>query len=134
MRFDRRLIPGETTSSALAQVDEVLEELRINEGVKTTRGEPWLQLPPIEMPEDHPLVKLAERGSSVSRGHSHGVPYCTDANVLTGQAGIPSVVIGPGSIDQAHAPVEWVETDEIHQAAGLYVNILRSAGKLTRET
>ena len=80
------------------------------------------------MPEDHPLVRLTEQGTSAARGSAHGVPYCTDANVLTGEAGIPSVVIGPGSIDQAHAPVEWVDTSEIHQAVDLYANILRSAG------
>ena len=128
VRFDRRLVPGETPAAALAQVDEVLEELRRKEGVQTTRSEPWLHLPPVEMPEDHPLVRLTEQGTSAARGSAHGVPYCTDANVLTGEAGIPSVVIGPGSIDQAHAPVEWVDTSEIHQAVDLYANILRSAG------
>jgi acetylornithine deacetylase/succinyl-diaminopimelate desuccinylase-like protein len=45
--------------------------------------------------------------------------------VLTGLAHVPSVVVGPGSIDQAHAPVEWVEVHEIEAAVSLYTSIAR---------
>ena len=37
-----------------------------------------------------------------------GVPFGSDASKLSRQ-GIPSLVFGPGSIDQAHAAVEFVE-------------------------
>jgi len=134
VRFDRRLTPGETTQSALAEVDAVVEGLGTSHGVRATRAEPWLLLPSVEMRNDHPLVSVAEAAcAEVLRAPapSSGVSYCTDANVLTGYGRIPSVVVGPGSIDQAHAPMEWVDVEQVRQAVPFYMAIAqRAAGGL----
>ena len=45
-----------------------------------------------------------------------GVPFGTDAAAIA-RAGVPSVVFGPGSIDQAHTADEWVPLAEVEQAA-----------------
>ena len=45
-----------------------------------------------------------------------GVPYGTDASTIA-DAGIPSVVFGPGDIGKAHTSDEWVPLDEVEQAA-----------------
>jgi acetylornithine deacetylase/succinyl-diaminopimelate desuccinylase-like protein len=47
------------------------------------------------------------------------VPYGSDASKLA-RAGVPSIVFGPGSIDQAHAAIEFVDCDEVHQAYQFY--------------
>lgn len=128
--FDRRLTPSETPGAALAEVDEVLSELQTRHGIEATRRTPWLALPAVEMPADHALVGIAESSSASVLGVSaaaSGVPYCTDANVLTGQRYLPSVVIGPGSIDQAHAPVEWVDVEEVRQAVSVYTAMARAS-------
>jgi acetylornithine deacetylase len=44
------------------------------------------------------------------------VPYGTDASALA-DAGIPSVVFGPGDIAQAHTCDEWVSLAEVEQAS-----------------
>ncbi len=41
------------------------------------------------------------------RNHTISVPYATEAGRFQ-QAGIPTVVCGPGSIDQAHQPDEYI--------------------------
>lgn len=134
VRFDRRLTPGETPASALEEVDAVVTALGASHGLVADRRDPWLLLPSVEMTPGHPLVTLAEAACSDALGEpvrSSGVPYCTDANVLTGQGQIPSIVLGPGSIDQAHAPVEWVDAEEIRRAVPLYASIAhRAAGGL----
>jgi acetylornithine deacetylase len=43
------------------------------------------------------------------------VSYATEAGSFQ-QAGLPTVVCGPGSIDQAHAPDEYIELSQL--AAG----------------
>ncbi len=48
-----------------------------------------------------------------------GVPFSSDASKLSRQ-GVPSVVIGPGSIDQAHAAVEFVDVAEVERAYEFY--------------
>lgn len=130
VRFDRRLTPGETLEQALQEVDGIVEALRTEHGVDATRESPWLRLPAVEMPDGHPLVGVAERACAEVLGQqspASGVPYCTDANILTGHGSIPAVVVGPGSIDQAHAPVEWVEVGEVRQAVDVYLSIVYGA-------
>ncbi|MFC6050981.1 M20/M25/M40 family metallo-hydrolase, partial [Methylobacterium hispanicum] len=46
-------------------------------------------------------LRLAQRNRTVS------VPYATEAGRFQA-AGIPTVVCGPGSIDQAHQPDEFI--------------------------
>ncbi|HLV02044.1 MAG TPA: M20/M25/M40 family metallo-hydrolase, partial [Acidobacteriota bacterium] len=52
-----------------------------------------------------------------------GVPYGTDASKLS-RAGIPSIVLGPGCIDQAHSAVEFVSLEQVAQAAQIYLHIM----------
>ena len=40
------------------------------------------------------------------------VPYATEAGHFQ-QAGVPTVVCGPGRIDQAHQPDEYIEIEQI---------------------
>jgi acetylornithine deacetylase len=47
------------------------------------------------------------------------VPFGSDASKLS-RAGIPTIVFGPGSIDQAHAADEWVELAQVEQACDFY--------------
>ncbi len=46
------------------------------------------------------------------------VAYGTEAGLFVWQGGIPSVVIGPGSIDQAHAADEYVEIAQLERCIG----------------
>ena len=48
-----------------------------------------------------------------------GVPYGTHASRFA-RAGVPSVVLGPGDIAQAHTKDEWIEISQLEQAAEIY--------------
>jgi acetylornithine deacetylase len=123
---DRRIAPGEDPEAALAELDALLDVLRAR-GDDLTREDPEIEHPPVETPADHPLVALAESvvgaelGRAVTAG---GVPYGTDASCLSGIGGIPCVILGPGSIDQAHTDDEWVPADEVVAAARIYESIV----------
>tara|TARA_B100000700_G_scaffold58936_2_gene63960 strand:+ start:16422 stop:17618 length:1197 start_codon:yes stop_codon:yes gene_type:complete len=65
-----------------------------------------------------------------SSGHSGqriGVPYGTDAQAFSLHQ-IPTVVFGPGSIDQAHTKDEWIELEQLTAAAELYYQLLANFG------
>jgi len=49
-------------------------------------------------------------------------PYGTDASKLA-RAGIPSIVLGPGDIAQAHTDDEWVSLAEVATAAEVYARL-----------
>jgi acetylornithine deacetylase len=48
---------------------------------------------------------------------THTVSYCTEAGLFQ-RAGIPAVVCGPGSIEQAHKPDEFIAVSELRKCEG----------------
>lgn len=51
------------------------------------------------------------------------LPYWTEASMMSG-AGINAVVYGPGNLDQAHRPNEYVEIDQLLAAQRRYADVL----------
>jgi len=43
-------------------------------------------------------------------------------------AGVPSVVFGPGSIQQAHTKDEWIEISQLERAADVYYRFAAAGG------
>ncbi len=70
-----------------------------------------LEYPALDMPPEHSLVTLAKR---LAGRNSHGkVSFGTEAGLFVSIADIPTVIIGPGSIVEAHKPDEFVELSEL---------------------
>ena len=60
--------------------------------------------------EDDPVIRLAK--SLTGTNETRKVGFGTEAGYFQ-RAGIPTVVCGPGHIDQAHQPDEFVEIDQV---------------------
>tara|TARA_Y100000588_G_C14275972_1_gene934362 strand:+ start:291 stop:1481 length:1191 start_codon:yes stop_codon:yes gene_type:complete len=54
-------------------------------------------------------------GESVTNNHTGKVSYATEAGLFQA-VGIPAVVCGPGSIEQAHGPNEYISLDQLSRA------------------
>ena len=67
--------------------------------------------PEKDSPAEHLALHLAGANST------HAVSYCTEAGLFQ-QIGIPAVICGPGSIEQAHKPDEWIEISELRKCEG----------------
>jgi acetylornithine deacetylase len=52
------------------------------------------------------------------------VPFGTDASTIS-LAGVPSVVFGPGSIDQAHTADEWLDVEQLRLASEVLYRFVR---------
>jgi acetylornithine deacetylase len=70
-------------------------------------------LPALETPVDHPAVTMAKR--LAGRNDHAKVAYGTEASLFQEMVGIPSVVVGPGDIDQAHKPDEWILISDLEK-------------------
>jgi acetylornithine deacetylase/succinyl-diaminopimelate desuccinylase-like protein len=57
-----------------------------------------------------------------------GAPWFSDAAHLS-QAGIPSICLGPGSIDQAHTKDEFIEISALEQGQAFFSQFIRSLAK-----
>ncbi len=59
-----------------------------------------------------------------NRNHTISVPYATEAGRFQA-AGIPTVVCGPGSIDQAHQPDEFITLDALKDGEAFLRRLIR---------
>src|SRR5262249_37025386 len=70
-------------------------------------------LPPLETAPDADITRLAKQ---LAQRNDHGkVAYGTEASLFQENGGIPSIVVGPGDIDQAHKPDEFIEIAELER-------------------
>ena len=76
---------------------------------------------PFEQAADCELVRVAEKLS----GHrAQAVAFATEAPFLQ-RLGMETIVMGPGSIDRAHQPDEYLELDQIEPCIALLTNCIR---------
>jgi acetylornithine deacetylase len=122
IEIDRRLLPGERGPAVLAHYQGLLDELKATHPTFDAMMEPpmildeALETAADSKPAQVASAVLAEMGLDGTLG---GVPFGSDASKLSRQ-GIPSLIIGPGSIDQAHAAVEFVDIAEVERALAFY--------------
>ena len=122
IEIDRRLLPNEDVANVLNQYQQLLDRLRINNPTFNVRMEPPMLVDGcLDTPIDCDAARLSsqlltELGLS---GQLGGVPFGSDASKLS-KAGIPSLIIGPGNIDQAHAAVEFVDLGQVAAAHEFY--------------
>lgn len=133
---DRRLLPGETGEDARAEVQAAVASLQLDAAELGVRTELLMEIPSFEVPPGHDLVSAARRASLDAGAPEQPVAGWTaacDGGYLMRDAGIPSIVLGPGSVvDQAHRPDESVPVAELELAARAYaLAAVRMSGHLT---
>jgi acetylornithine deacetylase len=112
-----RVLPGMRSQDLLARVQTVLEEALPGEAVECeVQGDS----PPFLVDEDRPVWQAVS--GEVGQKESHSVAYATDAGWLS-TAGFDCVIFGPGSIETAHRPNEWLPIDQF-RAAGRHLDHL----------
>ena len=72
-------------------------------------------IPPLTPGEDNPAEALVRR--LTGQNQAGAVAFGTEAGQFQ-EAGIPSVVCGPGSVDQAHQPNEFVAVSQLDECEG----------------
>ena len=125
---DRRLLPGATLESTLAEVEAKVRavgdpDLRYEIDVEVF-GEAS------ELDAGHPFAALVGRCVAEAAGRQPqviGMPFTTDARFVRNDAGVPAVVCGPGGIAQAHVHDEWVAVDRLVDAAAAFATLYATA-------
>jgi acetylornithine deacetylase len=126
IEIDRRLLPGETKETVWKEFEGLLTNLCAHDSELEVEMEPpTIEDRGLETEAFERIVQVASKISQELMGHSRivGVPYGSDASKLA-EAGIPSIILGPGNIDQAHAADEYVELDQVALAAEFYARTI----------
>jgi len=95
-----------------------------NKDMDINISEPNIYTIPMNTDINQKIVKISMASCDRILGKSimKGVDFGCDASSFTA-AGIPSVVLGPGNILQAHTKDEFVSLKEVCQAAEVYSQI-----------
>ena len=124
IEVDRRLVSGEDPAEARKHVADYLQQHPVID-FEVYHGSPWLIKPALS-PEgsEVAVARLGAAIDAVLGGHRvESVAYGTDASSLA-EAGIPSVVFGPGDIAKAHTADEWVDLSEVEQASDILYRMI----------
>lgn len=127
LRFDYRYLPSERGLWVYEDFRHLAETLPERlPGIGVAVEPPFCDSFAMDVPEEHAVVRLM---GEVCAAHGLdatpiGVPFGSDATKMV-DAGVPTIVFGPGSIDQAHALDEYVEVSQVVAAARMLVDLAR---------
>ena len=118
--LDVRLLPGQSPEEMRS-----LMHRRVEAAVSDPGRLSWQHLfeglCAFETAADTPLVQVAERLT----GHaSAAVDFATEAPFLSGM-GMQTIVLGPGDIDQAHQPDEFLDSGRIAPMIGVVQGLIK---------
>lgn len=119
---------GENSDSVRNQFEQTLKNL--------AEADPWLynhppeimwsggQYDSAEIPVDHQLVRLLEQSVLDLTGKTpeiEGATYGSDLRLFINMGGFPALLFGPGDVNIAHMPDEFVDVQDIILAARAYI-------------
>jgi succinyl-diaminopimelate desuccinylase len=122
IEVDRRTLPGETKEEVLAEIEAVLDGVRDEVPDLKARIEEFGWGEASESPQGTTVIDLLReaRAAVGVEASEFGYMGMTDARFLINQGKIPSVVFGPGNVLLAHTTGEYVEVEQLVQAAKIY--------------
>ncbi len=117
--FDCRTLPQGNSDELINQIQAYAEKLKSEMQKIYPQSdisfETLANAAPLATPVEAPITYL---GTALARNNLLGrVSFATDAGWLH-QAGIPCVVVGPGDIEVAHKPNEFIEISQIEECLG----------------
>jgi acetylornithine deacetylase len=130
LQLERRTVAGESGEQAEREVRAILEDLRGEDADFDADATLTFSRPAYELPRGHPLpAALASAAAAPDRQRPVGMSFWTDAAIL-GQAGIPTVLFGPGGAG-LHSTEEYVRVDEVIACRDALAALAGTIGELS---
>jgi len=128
--WEFRPLPGADPDAILGEVRrfaeaEILADLRRTAPEAEIRFEERAAAPALEAEGGEPAEDVLRR--LIGANASHAVSFTTEAGLFQHSAGIPAVVCGPGSVDQAHKPDEFVAFEQLERGEAMIASVCEAA-------
>lgn len=121
LQIDMRVLPGMDNDVVQRALEKRLSGIEKGTGVRLEIEQLHPPVPPYETPADSVLVRSVERLTGDRAG---AVAFGTEAPFFH-QIGMDAVVCGPGYIDQAHQPDEYLAMANIEPSLDLIRGLVR---------
>jgi succinyl-diaminopimelate desuccinylase len=119
--LDRRVPPWMSLADAEAELDNVVRECLSRDEVTWSRAQAGASINSLTTDGNSAFIKKLSMIPSIKFGGTF--PAVTDAPHFADQ-GIPVVILGPGSIEQAHTGDEWVDLRQLMDSREIYFDIV----------
>jgi len=115
--FEIRNLPEDDPAILLDQItayaDQLLQPLKADFPQASIDIEITNTYPPLGTAKDADVVNFVT--SLTGKNATIKVAFGTEGGLFSTELGIPTVVCGPGSMDQGHKPDEYIELDQLTQ-------------------
>lgn len=124
--FEVRALPGFEAQAVADQLQtyaeaELLPRMRKVNAASAIRLEPLSAYPGLATPQDSEAARLV---ALLSGSNEFGTVAFGTEGGLFDQAGIPTVVCGPGSMDQGHKPDEFVSVEQLQGCDAMLLRLV----------
>lgn len=120
LEFDVRLLPGMENDSIRSQIRELVAPIAAKHQVEINLSPLFPGITPFSN-EHSELAKVAE---SLTGYSPQSVAFGTEAPFLQ-SLGMDTIVLGPGSIDLAHQPNEYMALDQVQPCINIIQSLVR---------
>ena len=139
--IDRRTIPGESKEDVQKEVEAFLDPIRALDSdfkyqVFVNERPDWKWPNIIEggckavaISPDEEIVKLSSAAYKKEVGSDPELTFLafwTETDFLVNELGIPTIIFGPGEVENAHSISECISLDQLGMAARIYLDMMLS--------
>jgi acetylornithine deacetylase len=115
--FEFRLLPGDDPDAGIGELrafaeNRLLPEMRAVRPEAAIEFEELSAFPGLDTADDAEITRLV--AALTGANGTAKVSFGTEGGLFQ-EAGIPTIVCGPGSIEQAHKPDEFIDLDQVAQ-------------------
>ncbi|MEO5341797.1 MAG: acetylornithine deacetylase [Gammaproteobacteria bacterium SHHR-1] len=121
LHIDLRPLPGMELADLRATLRQRLQPIAERLGLELEITPLFTGIPAMETPASAEIVQAVEQLT----GHPAGAVAFGTEGPYFNQLGLETVILGPGSIDQAHQPDEYLALDQIEPAVRLIQGLVR---------
>ncbi|MDD7805660.1 MAG: acetylornithine deacetylase [Endozoicomonas sp. (ex Botrylloides leachii)] len=119
--FDVRLIPGMDSQLIRSEITQRLQPIAEQDAVDLSVTELTKAIPPFNANTESDLVETCSKLTGYT---AQSAAFTTEAPFFQ-QLGMDTVVLGPGDIDQAHQPNEYLSLDRINPTISLLKKLIK---------
>lgn len=109
LEFDLRALPGMSNQALMAEIAEILPRIEEKTGTKIQLNSLFPDVPSFYTSTESDIIKACE---ALTNCQASTVAFATEGSFLN-QMGMETLILGPGSIDQAHQPNEFMALNQI---------------------
>jgi acetylornithine deacetylase len=125
LEFEIRNLPEQNAATITENIRRQAERLCATYDDKDARIDLAVtnEYPGLNTPGDSPVVALLT--ALTGNTSTIKVGFGSEAGLFSGELGIPTAVCGPGSIDQAHKPDEFISRDQLQRCDAMLEALLQ---------